>query len=349
MIYNLWSDYNRPMKGEGPFFTDYWANVQSASYPYVGLEYANWDSDRYPYLCEREEILLKRFNERFAYREIGQETAVRFQHFLSMRFDEIAENINHMYSVYAVNDIDNIGVGYSETEEYEWSKDGSYHTDNDSTTDTDSTVTDTGTGGQTNVNTNVINDATNTVVHTGSDSVTYGKTVENIIDESSKSTPEVVTTVEKTGDAKYKDTPYGDSDAWNNPTNQQVEESTSETSYSGSNLDERDGDDFQISSGSDTKNYGSTDKETRTYDATVTDALTRNLSDESTTDYYSTYNNDVDNTHEDSGWYKKSLVRSENDEHIIEEVNTIAEKYKTIDNIFIDCFEPLFISIVAMI
>ena len=348
MIYNLWCDYNRPMKGEGPFFTDYWANVQSASYPYVGLEYANWDSDRYPYLCEREEILLKRFNERFAYREIGQETAVRFQHFLSMRFDEIAENINHMYSLYANNDVDNIGVGYTDTDTYTGQTKGGSSIDNtgtEATTNNDYTYLDTH---DTYENT-AHSYGTSSVTDLGSTSITYNSAFTNSGQDVATEVTDDDRKIYKSGDARYKDTPYGDDDAWNNPTNQQVEDSSSYV--------EGDLTTTVTTAPGTTNTHTGTDATSINDTVTTTPDLYNHNESETYADHDQHYTRDetltldtnTTNKYADNKTYTRTIARVENDEHIIEEVNTIAEKYKTIDNIFIDCFEPLFISIVAMI
>ncbi len=109
MRYNILEDYKEKMVGEGPFYTDYLSNLQEEGEK-VGLEYVNWGN--YQYLNLKKTDLIKRFNNEYAYREIGQETTNRFQFFLQNRYDEVAEHYDHMYKVFAENNVDIVGTGY---------------------------------------------------------------------------------------------------------------------------------------------------------------------------------------------------------------------------------------------
>ena len=116
-MYNIITDYDEPMLGEGPFFTDYLSYAQKDN-PTLGLVSVEWEPDLYPYLAKHKERLIKRFDREYAFRELGQETESRWQTILQVRFDEVAEHYNHAYKVYEENDIDVLGTGYKITDSF---------------------------------------------------------------------------------------------------------------------------------------------------------------------------------------------------------------------------------------
>lgn len=115
-MYDILTDYKDPRPGEGPFFTEYLYQLLEDD-ENAGLSSCDWDETKYPYLCEHKDILIARFKEKYMFREIGQETPVRWQLFVNARFNEVAEKYNHSYKVFKENNVDEIGTGYTMTEE----------------------------------------------------------------------------------------------------------------------------------------------------------------------------------------------------------------------------------------
>ena len=110
-LYDILTDYDTPMDGEGPFYTEYLYQLLEED-PTAGLVSCDWDETKYPFLCEHKDILVSRFTEHYMFREIGQETPVRWQLFVKARFNEIAEHYNHAYKVFKENNVDKLGTGY---------------------------------------------------------------------------------------------------------------------------------------------------------------------------------------------------------------------------------------------
>lgn len=100
-----------PVKGEGPFFTDYLWKAQTQVD--VGIEFINWNETKYPKLAEHKEDIISIFNTHYKYRELGAETESRFNDNLQARFNEIADKYNHAYKVTEENDVDRLGTGYT--------------------------------------------------------------------------------------------------------------------------------------------------------------------------------------------------------------------------------------------
>lgn len=111
-MYNIIEDYANPAPGEGPFFTDYLYSVLENRTD-VGLDKCEWNETTYPYLAKHKTRLIERFNREYYFREIGQETEARWQHFLQARLDEVAEHYDHMYKVFEENAVDTLGTGYT--------------------------------------------------------------------------------------------------------------------------------------------------------------------------------------------------------------------------------------------
>lgn len=107
--YNIFEDYDTAMLGEGPFYTDFLADVQK-EYPTLGLASCDWNESVYTELAKHKERLITRFNREFAWRELGQESYTRWEHFLQCRLDEVADHFNHMYKVFNDNDVDQLGI-----------------------------------------------------------------------------------------------------------------------------------------------------------------------------------------------------------------------------------------------
>lgn len=130
-MYNILTDYNNPMPGEGPFYTDYLWKAQEAYPEMIGIEYIDWDTANYIYLNKHKDEIVKVFNQYYKYRELGSETEYRFQDMLQSRFYEVADKYDHAYKVTEINDVDKIGTGYT----FEETK----HRDYTSTADTNGT------------------------------------------------------------------------------------------------------------------------------------------------------------------------------------------------------------------
>lgn len=116
-MYDIITDYDYPMEGETPLFTDFLYLAQEKN-PTLGLVSVDWDEATYTYLAKHKEKLIARFNKEYAFRELGQETELRWQTLLQSRFDEVAEHYNHMYKVFEVNDVDALGTGYKITDTF---------------------------------------------------------------------------------------------------------------------------------------------------------------------------------------------------------------------------------------
>lgn len=107
-----------PMPGEGPFFTEYLADIQASSTPVVdesttpptityrsesdfGLERLTWPATGH--VLAHKTALVSRFNERYAWREIGGETRERFMHILQVKFNGILFHYEHRFGLYDDN------------------------------------------------------------------------------------------------------------------------------------------------------------------------------------------------------------------------------------------------------
>lgn len=119
-MYNIFEDYDRPAPGEGPFYTLFLRDILNGpEAEYCGLDKCDWHETTYTHIATHKERLIERFNNTYLLRELGQETPSRWQHFLQMRLDEVIEFYDHAYKVYEENDIDQLGTGYTENEEYD--------------------------------------------------------------------------------------------------------------------------------------------------------------------------------------------------------------------------------------
>lgn len=117
-MYDIMKDYETPIDGEGPFYTEYLMQLQEDD-PTAGLEQCDWDETLYPNLVKHKSVLIGRFNETYAFREIGQETPLRWQLFVNARFNEVAEKYDHAYKVLSSDRLDELGTGYTVTDEFE--------------------------------------------------------------------------------------------------------------------------------------------------------------------------------------------------------------------------------------
>jgi len=115
LLYDILTDYDKPYPGEGPFYTEYLMNVRKND-PTAGLDRCDWDATKYPNLVEHKDVLIGKFNEQYAFREIGQETVLRWQLFVIARFNEVAEKYEHMYKIFKEHDVDTLGTGYTLTD-----------------------------------------------------------------------------------------------------------------------------------------------------------------------------------------------------------------------------------------
>lgn len=131
-MYNVMEDYTEPYIGEGPYYTDYLSDLQEVN-PTIGLISVEWLEDTYTYLAKHKDRLITRFNREYAYREIGQETETRWQIVLQSRFDEVAEHFDHMYKVYELNDVDELGTGYKISDTLKRTTNGSLNSSNNRT------------------------------------------------------------------------------------------------------------------------------------------------------------------------------------------------------------------------
>lgn len=107
-----------PMPGEGPFFTEYLADIQASYTPVVddsttpptityrsesdfGLERLTWPASGH--VLAHKTALINRFNERYAWREIGAETRARFLHNLQVKFNGMIFHYEHRFGLYDDN------------------------------------------------------------------------------------------------------------------------------------------------------------------------------------------------------------------------------------------------------
>ena len=119
-MYNIFEDYDRPAPGEGPFYTLFLRDIlYGPEAEYYGLDKCDWHETTYTHIATHKERLIERFNNTYLLRELGQETPSRWQHFLQTRLDEVIEFYDHAYKVYEENEIDQLGTGYMENEEYD--------------------------------------------------------------------------------------------------------------------------------------------------------------------------------------------------------------------------------------
>lgn len=90
------------------------------------------ESTHIPYIHNRWQVLVARFNERYYFRRIGNETMERWQIRLQNRFDEIIDEMERAYKLYATTtQIDEVIAGTKTTYAH-----GNSHSGTDSTTNT---------------------------------------------------------------------------------------------------------------------------------------------------------------------------------------------------------------------
>lgn len=176
MDYITFPDINpdNPVPGEGPFYTDYLQNIID----YYGEDKVSLgaiDFSSFSSLAKRKPELVKKFNHIYAFREIGQETTERWQHFLQSRFYEVAEHFDHMYNVFDEYEVDTLGTGYDYTEKRTIDK--VLHSTSTGNTTGDSKYADTPSSGS-----STINNPTNQTVDTGTTSATGDGTESNTQD-----------------------------------------------------------------------------------------------------------------------------------------------------------------------
>lgn len=107
-----------PMPGEGPFFTEYLADIQGSYTPVVddsttpptityrsesdfGLERLTWPQSGHVF--NHKTALISRFNEKYAWREIGAETRERFLHNLQVKLNGMLFHYEHRFALYDDN------------------------------------------------------------------------------------------------------------------------------------------------------------------------------------------------------------------------------------------------------
>lgn len=149
-------DYDYPMQGEGPFYTDFLINISDE----YGISKCDWEESKYPNLAEHKESLIAKFDWTYKYYEIGHETPFIWQHYLQDRLDAIKEKYNHNFKVYSINNVDEMGKGFTET--FKYNRDNVHDGHSGSTfvrTDDNSrTTTETGENTETNNNTSKYKD-----------------------------------------------------------------------------------------------------------------------------------------------------------------------------------------------
>lgn len=108
----------QPYYGQAPYWTQYWSDmrVQAAEiYEFnLGLEYCEWDSD-WVNLMERKDNIIRKFNARYRFREVGQETPQRMQHYLQIMLDKVAPKVELMARMLAEGQLERFAIGYKET------------------------------------------------------------------------------------------------------------------------------------------------------------------------------------------------------------------------------------------
>lgn len=175
-MYDIIRDYNRPNPGEGPFFTEYLSDLQIYDAT-AGLASCEWNDTLYPNLAKHKERLIDRFNREYAFREIGQETVKRWQHVLQCRLDEVAEHYDHMYKVYENNSVDELGTGYTTTDEFQRDTQSSMDSTNERNADSKYKDTPSNTSSTLNNPTEqTIDDSTDTYTSTGTGKQTDSRT-----------------------------------------------------------------------------------------------------------------------------------------------------------------------------
>lgn len=115
MSWELDKDYEFPLDGESPNFTEFFKNTMEE----VGLDQCVWNEE-YTKLLERRETLIDMFNHYYYYREIGAETLEKFQHNLQTTLNRIQAKYDYAYKMY-VDLPTRAGGGYDEkiSREYE--------------------------------------------------------------------------------------------------------------------------------------------------------------------------------------------------------------------------------------
>ena len=116
-MYDILTDYDKYMPGEGPFYTMYYYQFKEHR-PELGLDNCTWNAS-YTHLLPHKDELVELFEQHYKFREIVQETEIRFQEFLQKQLDEISEDFDHRFEIYETVDIDELGTGYSETDEFQ--------------------------------------------------------------------------------------------------------------------------------------------------------------------------------------------------------------------------------------
>lgn len=116
-MYDILKDYDKYMPGEGPFYTMYYYQFKE-SRPELGIDKCTWNAS-YTHLLPHKDELVSLFEQHYKYREIGQETETRFQDFLQKMLDEVSEDFNHRFEIYETVDVDELGTGYTETENFD--------------------------------------------------------------------------------------------------------------------------------------------------------------------------------------------------------------------------------------
>lgn len=171
--YDVTTDYDRKAPWEGPFYTDYFKHARETED--VGLDKCDWSTD-YQYLTPMKDKLVALFNERYDYREIGQETYIRFQTFLNAKFNQLAPGFDRAFKMYENNDLDELGLGYEETEDYTRDYTRTEHAES---TDTDTSKykdTPTSVAGINNPTTQTDNNGTSEGDSTRTDTESYNRT-----------------------------------------------------------------------------------------------------------------------------------------------------------------------------
>lgn len=172
--YDIMEDYKNPMPGESPFYTDFLYRIQE-SYPgKYGLDQCTWNP-AWLHLNTHKDELVKLFNEHFHYREIGQETESRWQYFLQMTLDMVGPKFDHAFEMYETNDVNDLGLGYEETEDYTRNYTRTEHAES---TDTDTSKykdTPTSVAGINNPTTQTDNNGTSEGDSTRTDTESYNR------------------------------------------------------------------------------------------------------------------------------------------------------------------------------
>ena len=161
-MYDVNYDYDRPMRGEQPFFTDILSDLQTDDSD-IGLMSIDWQTSSYPHLAVHKTDIIQVFNTHYAFREIGSETVMRWHMQLQDRFNQIAPKFDHAFELYDDDEIklNNLGLGYVKSITYANRSNGSSSGSSNSTGN--SKFKDTPTSG-----TSTINNPTSEQIDTGS-------------------------------------------------------------------------------------------------------------------------------------------------------------------------------------